>query len=480
MTTGATSGRWRDLPALTLIAVALRLPAVLSSRHLSFDDGVYGATAVALRQGARPYRDVFSSQGPLHHPLLWLADLAGGRSSIGPRLLPLASGVVITLAVYLTARHLADRRAGWIAALLATSAGSVLLVTTGTSGDGPAIAFAVSAVAVALAVRDRSGWVGPVVVGLLVGCTVSVKLLAAPVVVPVALVLLARRRTAQTIVAGSVAAAVPLVAAAPWGYARVWDQSVRYHQEARRYSVGSAAWRMVSTLATRDVLVVVTVLVVLVAALAARDRWRAPSGPRWSRVGTALGAWLVVQVVFLLVESAMWLPHVSELVVPLCLLAALRLPRTRVLVAPWVLGAVVWAASDWRVVRPGTYRRGDPARVAVERIRPGRGCPDDLVVTDEPGLAWRAGAGVPWSLVDTSVKRFDQGRITEATVLDAARDPRTTTVLVTDPHRLGRWPDLPDRLGDLGYARMGLPGGRDTLYVRGRPHTRTGCAPLPG
>ncbi|MFM7212553.1 MAG: hypothetical protein ACKOYQ_11255, partial [Actinomycetota bacterium] len=70
-------GRRRDLWALALAAVVVRLPAVLSPRHLSFDDGVYGATAVALRHGARPYRDVFSSQGPLHQPLLFAADVVG-------------------------------------------------------------------------------------------------------------------------------------------------------------------------------------------------------------------------------------------------------------------------------------------------------------------------------------------------------------------------------------------------------------------
>src|SRR4029453_6194611 len=93
--------RRRDLWALALVAVALRLPAVLSSRHLSFDDGVYGATAVAMRHGARPYRDVFSSQGPLHHPLLYIADLLGGRTQNAPRLLSVVAAVVITIAPYL-------------------------------------------------------------------------------------------------------------------------------------------------------------------------------------------------------------------------------------------------------------------------------------------------------------------------------------------------------------------------------------------
>jgi hypothetical protein len=97
---------------LSFAAVVLRLPAVLSSRHLSFDDGVYGATAVAMRHGARPYRDVFSSQGPLHHPLLYVADLVGGRTQDAPRLLSLAAAVVITIAVYLIAAAVGRTPAG--------------------------------------------------------------------------------------------------------------------------------------------------------------------------------------------------------------------------------------------------------------------------------------------------------------------------------------------------------------------------------
>ena len=79
---------------------------------------------------------------------------------------------------------------------------------------------------------------------------------------------------------------------------------------------------------------------------------------------------------------------------------------------------------------------------------------------------------MPWSLVDTSVKQFDQGRITEATVLRAARDPRSSTVVVTDPNRLGRWPDLADRLGELGFRTVA---DRDGVRVLVR-----GCTPHPG
>ncbi|MFM8304748.1 MAG: ArnT family glycosyltransferase [Actinomycetota bacterium] len=452
-------GRRRDLWALALAAVVVRLPAVLSPRHLSFDDGVYGATAVALRHGARPYRDVFSSQGPLHQPLLFAADVVGLRTSLGPRLLPVSAGVVLTLATYLAARAVGGRRAGIVAAALATTSGSVLAVTTGISGDGPAIALASAAVAVALSARPRDGWVRPLVAGLLVGAACSVKLLAAPVVVPVALCLLARRRPAQLVAAGAVAFAVPLLLATPWGWSTVYDQSVRYHREARRYTVGEAAWRLVSTLVERDPFVVVTVLLVVVGALVARSQWRPATGSWQFRPGTVLGAWLGLQVVTLLAESAMWRPHVSQLVVPLCLLGALRLPAWRPLVVAWAVALPVWVLGVVTIVRPGGYR-GDDAEIArlLRALRP-----TAVVVTDEPGFAWRAGRRVPDGLVDVSVKQFDQQRITESDVVRAAREQDACAVLVTADERFGRWPDLETRLADAGYRTVWRDGERRLL-----------------
>ena len=76
--TGVDAGTRRvDLAVLGALTVALRLPAFVAERHLTFDDGVYGASAVAMRAGGQPFRDVFSSQGPLFLPLVWVADLLG-------------------------------------------------------------------------------------------------------------------------------------------------------------------------------------------------------------------------------------------------------------------------------------------------------------------------------------------------------------------------------------------------------------------
>ena len=86
-----------DLLGLTVLAVLIRLPGYLAAAHLTFDDGVFGASAIAMRHGGVPFREVFSSQGPLFLPVTWLGDLIGGRTLDSPRFASLASGLALTL-----------------------------------------------------------------------------------------------------------------------------------------------------------------------------------------------------------------------------------------------------------------------------------------------------------------------------------------------------------------------------------------------
>ncbi|MBA3303764.1 MAG: hypothetical protein H0U26_07835, partial [Acidimicrobiia bacterium] len=98
-----------DLALLALGTAILRIPALLASAHLTVDDGVFGASAVVMRAGALPFRDVFSSQGPLFLPLVWSSDLVGLRTLNSPRVLALVSGIALVLAVYAGGRIVADR-----------------------------------------------------------------------------------------------------------------------------------------------------------------------------------------------------------------------------------------------------------------------------------------------------------------------------------------------------------------------------------
>src|SRR5829696_490517 len=82
---------WRDGALLALGALVIRLPAFFASRHLLFDDGTYGVSAVEMRHGAMPFRDLFSPQGPLHLVLVYVADVVGLHTLNGPRVLPVAA-----------------------------------------------------------------------------------------------------------------------------------------------------------------------------------------------------------------------------------------------------------------------------------------------------------------------------------------------------------------------------------------------------
>ena len=179
--------------------MALRLPAFLAVRHLSFDDGVYGASAMAMRTGALPFREVFSSQGPLFLPLVWLFDLLGLRTLDAPRLLAVASGLA------LVAGHLVGRPgpapvtgAAAVAAGLVATSGSVLWVTGPLTSDGPGLALAAWAVTAALWYRRAPSLRLALLTGALLGAALSVKSLLLGAVVPVGWALLPganRRRT---------------------------------------------------------------------------------------------------------------------------------------------------------------------------------------------------------------------------------------------------------------------------------------------
>ena len=143
-----------DLAILGVATLLLRLPAYVADRHLTFDDGVYGASAVAMRAGGVPFRDVFSSQGPLFLPLVWVADLVGGRSADAPRVLSLVAALVLVGATYWAGRAITDRGGALLAAGLVTTSGSVLWVTGPVASDGIALAFATVTVLLALRWRD--------------------------------------------------------------------------------------------------------------------------------------------------------------------------------------------------------------------------------------------------------------------------------------------------------------------------------------
>ena len=453
---GASRRAWLLPAGLAVLALVVRLPMFFSPRHVLFDDGVYGVTVLMMRHGARPFHDVFSPQGPLHLPILYVGDLLGLRTLNAPRVAPVVAGVVATLAVWAAGRRLGGTRYGAAlgAGLVATS-GTMLWTTGPITGDGIAAALAAVAAWAALTYRDRPALARAVATGLAMGAALTVKALVLPVALPVAWWLWSARRVRDLVVAVASAVVLGLVVTLPWGFGPVWDQSVKYHQQSSLYGPGDQLHKLVTTLISRDLpLLVAVALGVVAAALAHR---RQVDGDT-----LAVLAWLGAGALVLVFEPAMFRNHIASIIPPLGLLVAMRPPPPRwaivaaIFVVPW------WGAHLTDVLWARDYRGDEAALMAEIRALP----PGARIITDEPGFAYRAGRLVPPNLNDASIQRIDEGMITPDTIIDAAQQADVCGVAIWS-NRYGRaLPGLQDRLRDAGYEEAATFGGVRSWWVK--------------
>jgi hypothetical protein len=461
--TESTSSTRRDLGILAGATVALRLPAYLASVHLTFDDGVFGASAVAMRAGHQPFRDVFSSQGPLFLPLVWVFDLLGLRTANAPRLLSLAAALVLVGATYAAARAVTDRGGALFAAGLVSVTTSSLWITGPIAADGAALAFATATMAMVLRWRHdvtvrRAMWIG-----LGVGATVSVKALLAPVIVPAALVLLARRRLAPIVAGAATAIGFHLLLWLPWGMGNVWAQSYEYHLEvASDRTPGANLTKVLSTMGDRDAIVLAAAVLAIGAVALRRRAAVPPAEPGWATPDVLLLAWVITTLVVLLGEHPMWRPHVSQLVPGLALLAARHRPSWRALAVAGVVMLPYYAVHAWPVLHPDPYRGSAAEAVDLLRTLP----ESALAMSDEPGLVWRSGHRTPPDLVDASVLRIQTGDLTSVSIAEAAADPDVCAVVVRSAERWGSFDDLPDRLAEAGYEVAAEDGEVRRVYLK--------------
>lgn len=462
-----------DAGVLAVVAILIRLPAFVARAHLTYDDGVFGSSALLMRDGALPFRDIFSPQGPLFLPLVWSADLLGLRTAHAPRLLPLAAGAVVTVATYAAGRRMTSRGGALLAAGLVTTSGSVLWTTAPVAADGPALALATTAVALALGYRARPTTGRAVAVGVTMGAALCVKVLVLPALIPVAALLVGRKRTRDVAFAAGAAIAVGLVATAPWGLGRVWEQYIEYHRgSARIASHAGATRKLFTTLIERDALVVTAGVLALAAtalrrAGAVRSPSAAPRAPEHElpvrATALLLTAWAVGVALVLILQPAFWRPQLAEIVPPLALLAALRPPPAAVLAAATVVVAPWYVAQVNPMLWPERYDAREAAAVdALTELVP----TNAMVITDDPGLAWRAERRVPGELVDSSIKRIEQRQITTTVLVDAAATDDVCAVLVWH-RRYGDLPGLVDGLTTAGYDEVGRYGEHRALYEKG-------------
>ncbi len=436
-------------------AAAARLPVLSMGRLRTFDDGVYGLSVLAMREGAVPFRDVFSSQGPLFLPVLWLADVVGLRRPWAPRLAMVASGMVLAIALW----RLASRRSAPVPAMLVGVAvavgGSVFLASGPLQSEGPTMALATAAFVVAD--RDDPRWWRVFVAGVLVGLAGSTKnVFAVPAAVAVAATVWRRRSATATIVVAGCAAATAVAVALPFGVGVVWDQSVRFHLEGRGVpDVAGHVGELMGGLVRYEPALVGLAVAAVAAAVVRRPARRADL--------TVAVAWLAVSVglVVVLGAGSGRERYLVAVVPPVVLLMVALGPSARLVAVVLALLAPVQLAVSWGLVW-GRHPNETQARLVafLEELPAG-----SSALTDVPDLAYAAGRRAPPGVVDTSFAVVEAGRLTAADLAEVLVDPEVCAV-VLGSGRLARVEGLDDVLTDVGM----MPGEVfDGVWIARRP-----------
>ena len=456
-----------------LLALLVRIPTFFATRHLSFDDGVYGASAVAMRHGGVPFREVFSSQGPLFLVLVWLGDLLGLRMMDSPRLLAVVAGVITAAGSAAIAARISD---GTAHARIAAAATGGLVATSGalwwTTGpltsDGPTLALCVSAVWLAYSYRTKPTLGRALLIGVLLGAAVAVKvIMAAPAGLVCALLILSQRRTRHLMLAALPIGLIPLAVALPFGLSNVWEQVVRYRTENE---IGSRnpivhLGKLVTTLVDRDLpltaLLVVAGGALAVAAWQTTRSTKSDQAPWLTRLTTGLapiGVWLLATIVVLAFQQPLWRNHVASIIPAMAIIIGVVFSRgglpTLAMLTVGLLVAPYHLSQTRPMWNPQPYRGTEADIVALIAALP----PESQTVSDDPGLVWRAGRRTPNDFVDASVLRVTTPipgvAITTSTVLDAAARPEVCAVVATSPVRFGALQGLAPGLEALGYSSV--------------------------
>jgi hypothetical protein len=277
-----------------------------------------------------------------------------------------------------------------------------------------------------------------------------------------------RRRLDHLASAVGAASVVWLASAVPWGLSRVWQQSVTYNSGAGpRYGKLSQLNKLMSTLASRDLLVVAALVIALVTVIVTATKGRTQQAdPRRtegrSREVGAIAAWAGVTALVLVFEPALYRNHLAGIVPPLAVLAGIVVRTPRVLVVVLVL-LTPWSINNLGDILFPTGYTGVSAQLmhALDAL-PGNA----QAISDEPGFLYRADLSTPSLMNDASVKRIDQHLLTTAMVAHAAADSRVCAVVVWSARFGSDLPGLPAALEHDGLRVAHTYGGRRALWLR--------------
>jgi Glycosyltransferase family 87 len=264
----------------------------------------------------------------------------------------------------------------------------------------------------------------PLPAGVVYAAAVLVKVTALTAL-PAVVVLLAleRRRTRSLVHAAVGAAALCVVTALVYirDLGSIWADAVSYHVDSRRITGRIGRHEFEGFFALKTPFLWLTLLGVVLLALTWRRAW-----PYW--LWSLLASVFVLRYQPLRDNNLLVLPYAFAVPAGLTLGLAARRLQPRLLALVVAAGALVFAAG-WiqqlhavRVDRKQLGGTEDPMLVMAARRLERLTRPGQLVISDQPIVAFLAHRRVPGNYVDTASLRFDTHSLTEPEVLrDAGR-----------------------------------------------------------
>lgn len=460
-----TAGRRRALEALGLAAVVTAAGVVYArSFHTraNFDEGVYLASVDALRHGQALGTEVDIPQPPGFYVVLRAMALVLTDSVAGMRVGFFVLALVGLAAAWAVGRKVAGTWGGLGAASLVAVTAPFPAQAVRVQADTVSTVLALASIAVLMTAGRRRLWVAAVA-GVLAGVALSLKLLALPVLVPLAVLVIGRRswRQGAAVAGGAIVAFLALLLPYAYALSDLWESVVLEHRRAQSLGpgLGDNAERVFGhPLDWHTPAAVLVPLGLVLTVLLVR------------RVETlALGAWIVASALFLLYQRPLLDHHLVLLAVALGVPAGIGLgaaaarldgPARAVAVSAVALALAAGFVQEHRRLARNDEDEPVGVRWAASQLRE-RTRPDQLVGTDLPIVAYLADRRVAGQLIDASYGRLRTNTLTTGEILDELADKRVRAVVVGRLYR--EKPDLLAALRDRYPTR--LASGGVTLYL---------------
>lgn len=426
------------IPAAYFLMAALLSPW-LARFEINPDEGLNVIKASLLAQGEPLYTAVWSDQPPLFTHLLRLVWTTTGESIRSARLLVLALTCVLLWACARYARLTWGPREAVLAPLLILLAPHFQMLSVSVMIGLPALAFgALALTAAAQWHTSRRTWLAAAS-GALLALSLMVKLFTI-VLAPVLLAGFffgkerdgARRAAAVWLAAFvSVMLTALIVLVGPEAGAQLLLPHVNAAVDPgyRNWDGFGFPWHLRRLW--------------LLAALAVAGAWSSLRGRH--RLALYASLWAAIAFPVLLVHRPLWFHHLVLLTIPASLFGAAALvaawdlvarrtpaawrplhPAAQALALLMIVALVAWQA---RWIRGLRVPASDQEKAALADQLRARAKPGDIMLTDMPMCAFRAGLRVAPEAAVLSEKRLRTGSITEAELRNTLRRTRPAFVL---------------------------------------------------